>query len=549
MKLFIPLNSNDYNGICSTLSIAPVNFYSIRGYGFLRRSKSYFFTDKDIIVATSTPVFHNQKYDDCEDYGYPIFVEINSQKYPNYEPSNEDNIFFYKNSIFLCDEFTIHFRNESEQKETFIKSVKCLEAKYSQIIESKTVSNQIKIDDKVKPIKIKCNEEVVVNSEIFYQERLKDKLLGISLASVISSISNKINFKLIDLIHKIENHIPTLISQDYPDSKQVILSLIEQVKDNYSKSIQQVIFERYSSESSSFFCEELLNEKPLNSNYKTWCELILNSLYEDKDLPFLVELYKLHDFVSNTSFLNLSTKTNEGIKHIYSIIGSMQRSLKYEFRELQSKSLILAQEIIVLDLHKKQFTNTDSSESFLLIDDKDCLLEILLFFVEEIHNQSIDSFLSNRLEILTKLATKIKNKTSIESKVTLEYLRNLYTAVKNKTATFDLCNAPNQVLKTIAVLFLYGRDLEQFINNSRDLGINSSFIYLSLWASIFGAASLPKTLLDAFFISEENRNSFMEVFKTLFSPNYNLDDNEVSDMSTDTQNNKNRLQLEIEYDF
>ncbi|WP_141234809.1 hypothetical protein [Flectobacillus sp. BAB-3569] len=168
----------------------------------------------------------------------------------------------------------------------------------------------------------------------------------------------------------------------------------------------------------------------------------------------------------------------------------------------------------------------------LLENEKKYLLQCLKFFIETDNIPDLETFFTNRKNILIDLAKHFKDTIdNFDGSKEREYLVDLLKSFDSLRGGFDISRTSNEVLKSIAVLFTSGRDLLRFIENNEREEIQNSLIYYTLWGSIYGAAILPKTLTES--ITEDKSN-----VKTLISA--------YSKTFGEYQNNKTERRIETE---
>ena len=139
MKVYIPLNSNDFNSVFTTLSISPTLYYPNRKYSFKRASTTFLNENEHFLIGYENPIFHNRGID--IDNGFPILLETSiDNKYSKLiKDKTGVNYVIIDNTIFLFSDFKLIFRSERELNETLAKSLKSIETKYANIAKEKSV--------------------------------------------------------------------------------------------------------------------------------------------------------------------------------------------------------------------------------------------------------------------------------------------------------------------------------------------------------------------------------------------------------------------------
>lgn len=506
MRVYIPFNSNDFNSVFTTLSISPCSFYPNRKYSFKRATTTFLNESEDFLVGYEKPIFHNRELD--KDYGFPVLIEIEIEKNEGEWQTTDNglNYVIIDNTVFLLNNFKLLFRREKELNETFAKSLKSIETKYSAL--AKQNSEVIKVDCFVNEIPLIVFPIVNnnFNSLTFYKERKLNRILGAILGSSIAytNLTTK-EWQEISILLKFLNNNLSLFLNKVSDNnefeKKQVLEIIEKILKTYEtvEKLEEAIMLG----SNSSFTSELLNTLKQSKVFgiSAFNLLIEGLLMTSKaELPLSLKLEKLKRAI-NSKF-NSKYPSNY-IERVNNAFSDVRNKIEDEIN-LSRKNNKLAFDSLV----RPHFVNYKLEliiPEGLLENEKKYLLQCLKFFIETDNIPDLETFFTNRKTILIDLAKHFKDTIdNFDGSKEREYLVELLKSFDSLRGGFDISRTSNEVLKSIAVLFTSGRDLLRFIENNEREEIQNSLIYYTLWGSIYGAAILPKTLTES--ITEDKSN-------------------------------------------
>jgi hypothetical protein len=531
MKVYIPFNSNDFNSVFTTLSISPCSFYPNRKYSFKRATTTYLNESEDFLVGYEKPIFHNREFD--KDYGFPVLIEIEKTESEWQTTANGLNYIIIDNTVFLLNNFKLLFRREKELNETFAKSLKSIETKYAAL--AKQNSEVIKVDCFVNEIPLiqfpTFNENF--NSLTFFKERKLNRILGAILGSSIAytNLTTKEWQDISMLLRFLNNNLSLFlnkVTENNEFEKKQVLEIIDKILKTYEavEKLEEAIMLG----SNSSFTSDLLNTLKQSkifgiSAYNLLIEGLL--LSSNAELPLSLKLEKLKRAINSKFNTKYPSNYIERVTYAFS---DVRNKIEDEIN-LSRKNNKLTIDLLV----RTHFVN-DKMEVFipdsLLENEKKYLLQCLKFFIETDNILDLETFFTNRKTILIDLAKHFKDTIdNFDGSKEREYLGELLKSFDSLRGGFDISRTSNEVLKSIAVLFISGRDLLRFIENNEREEIQHSLIYYTLWGSIYGAAILPKTLTES--IAEDKSN-----VKTLISI--------YSAIIEEYQKNKTESKIEIE---
>lgn len=533
MRVYIPFNSNDFNSVFTTLSISPCSFYPNRKYSFKRATTTFLNESEDFLVGYEKPIFHNRELD--KDYGFPVLIEIDIEKTEGNWQTTENglNYVIIDNTVFLLNNFKLLFRREKELNETFAKSLKSIETKYSAL--AKQNSEVIKVDCFVNEIPLIVFPTVNnnFNSLTFFKERKLNRILGAILGSSIAytNLTTKEWQEISILLRFLNNNLSLFlnkVSDNNEFEKKQVLEIIDKILKTYEtvEKLEEAIMLG----SNSSFTSELLNTLKQSKVFgiSAFNLLIEGLLMTSKaELPLSLKLEKLKRAI-NSKF-NSKYPSNY-IERVNNAFSDVRNKIDDEIYLSRKNNKLTSDSLVV-----PNFVN-DKMELIipegLLENEKKYLLQCLKFFIETDNIPDLETFFTNRKNILIDLAKHFKDTIdNFDGSKEREYLVDLLKSFDSLRGGFDISRTSNEVLKSIAVLFTSGRDLLRFIENNEREEIQNSLIYYTLWGSIYGAAILPKTLTES--ITEDKSN-----VKTLISA--------YSKTIGEYQNNKTERQIETE---
>lgn len=535
MRVYIPFNSNDFNSIFTTLSISPCSFYPNRKYSFKRATTNFLNESEDFLVGYENPIFHNRELD--KDYGFPVLIEIEIEKTESKWLSTENgfNYLIIDKTIFLLNNFKLLFRREKELNETFAKSLKSIETKYS--ILAKQNSEVIKVDCFVNEIPLIAFPPVNYNfnSLTFYKERKLNRMLGAILGSSIAytNLTTKELQEISILFRLLNNNLSLFlnkISENNEFEKKQVLDIIDKIFKTYEtvEKLEEAIM----LEANSSFTSELLNALKQSKIFgiSAFNLLIEGSLMtSNAELPLSLKLEKLKRAI-NSKFNSKYPKNY--IERVNNSFFDVKNKIEDEIN-LTRKNNKLTPDSLVIPHFVNEKMELIIPEG-LLENEKKYLLQCLKFFIETENTPDLETFFTNRKTILIELAKHFKDTIkNFDGSEEREYLIDLLKSFDSLRGGFDISRTSNEVLKSIAVLFTSGRDLLRFIENNEREGIQNSLIYYTLWGSIYGAAILPKTLTESITEDKSNVKILFSVYSKTIGEYQNLKiENNISKIET-----------------
>jgi hypothetical protein len=512
MRVYIPFNSNDFNSVFTTLSISPCSFYPNRKYSFKRSTSTFLNENEDFLVGFENPIFHNREYDN--DYGFPILIEIEITIKDWQITANGIKYVIIGTTVFLMNDFKLLFRSEKEMNEIFAKSLKSIETKYTVL--AKCNSEIVKSDCFVSEMPLlqfpSVNDNF--NSLVFYKERKLNRILGAFLGSSIATtnIVSKEWQEISNLLRLLNNNLSLFINKVVENNdfeKKNVFDIINQILKVHERV--EILEEAIMHGSNSSFTSDLLDRLKQSKifNISVFNLLIEGLLVTSKaELPLSLKLEKLKRAINS--------KVNSKYPGTY-----VQR-INNSFSDVRSK---IEEEISLSRTNNKLSIDAlvrpvflDESIEFIIPEgllgiEKKYLEESLKYFVENDNIPDVETFFTNRKEILIKLAQHYKDTIdNFFGSKEREYLGELLNSFDSLRGGFDISRISNEVLKSIAVLFTSGRDLFRFIENNEREEVHNCLIYYTLWGSIYGAAILPKTLTESFLEDKTNVNIFISVY-------------------------------------
>lgn len=506
MRVYIPFNSNDFNSVFTTLSISPCSFYPSRKYSFKRATTTFLNESEDFLIGYEKPIFHNREFD--KDYGFPVLIEIEIEK-PESDlqmSSNGSKYFIIDNTVYLLNNFKLLFRRDKELNETFAKSLKSIESKYTNL--AKQNSEVVKVDYYVNEIPTILYPTVnsCINSLTFYEERKLNRLLGAILGSSIAytNLTSKEWQEISILLRFLNNNLSLLLNKvgDNNDfEKKQALEIIDKIQ-KIHESVEK-LEEAIMLESNSSFTSDLLNTLKQSKifNVSAFNLLIEGLLVTPKaELPLSLKLEKLKRAINSKYNSKYPSNYIDRINNSFNVI---RNKIEDEINRSR-KSNNLTPDALVKPLFLNSKLELKIPEG-LPNNEKKYFLQSLKFFIETDNIPDLETFFTNRKNILIELAKHFKDTIdNFDGSKEREYLVDLLKSFDSLRGGFGVSRTSNEVLKSIAILFTSGRDLLRFIENNEKEEIQNSLIYYSLWGSIYGAAILPKTLTES--ITEDKSN-------------------------------------------
>jgi hypothetical protein len=504
MRVYIPFNSNDFNSVFTTLSISPCSFYPNRKYSFKRATTTFLNESEDFLVGYEKPIFHKRELD--KDYGFPVLIEIEITESKWQTTANGLNYVIIDYTVFLLNNFKLLFRREKELNETFAKSLKSIETKYSAL--AKQNSEVIKVDCFVNEIPFIQFPTVNnnFNSLTFFKERKLNRILGAILGSSIAytNLTSK-EWQEISILFRLLNNNLSLFLNKVSDNNEFEKKQVLEITDKILKTYETIekLEEAIMLGSNSSFTSETLNTLKQSKVFgKPAFNLLIEGLLitSKAELPLSLKLEKLKRAI-NTKF-NSKYPSNY-VERVNNAFSDVRNKIEDEIYLSRKNNKLTIDSLV-----RPHFVN-DKMELIipegLLENEKKYLLQCLKFFIETDNISDLETFFTNRKTILIDLAKHFKDTIdNFDGSKEREYLVELLKSFDSLRGGFDISRTSNEVLKSIAVLFTSGRDLLRFIENNEREEIQHSLIYYTLWGSIYGAAILPKTLTES--ITEDESN-------------------------------------------
>ncbi len=526
MKVYIPFNSNDFNSVFTTLSISPCSFYPNRKYSFKRSSTSIINENEDFLVGFNQPVFHNRELDN--DYGFPVLLETNFEiSEQEFAEANSGIKYFpIEKTIFLTNDFKLLFRSEKEMNETFAKSLKSIETKYTSL--AKINSTVLKQDFYVSDLpKLKFpSHNLTSNTTTFKRERKLNKILGTILGSSIAYLNSTTKEwqEITNLIRFLNNNLSLYLNKigdrnDFEKTQSLeIISKISRVFENIEKLEETIMLDSNISSDilNSFKSFTIFNVPVFN--------LLIEGLLSSPKIELPISL-KLEKLIRAINSKYNSKYPNNYIDRVNSAFNDLKTSIEKEIFLSRKNNVISNDGIITFDI-------LDSNVHILLpqiLNQKETeyLEQTISFFIKTDSIIDIEYFFVNRKEILIELANHFKTsiKSFPESKER-QYLIDLLKSFDSLRGGFNIAQTDNEVLKTIAILFTSGRDLLRYIENNEREQINNPIIYYSIWGAIYGASIIPKTLTEVIAESNTNLKTIISAFDHTIKTFNSFTDNE-----------------------
>lgn len=519
MKVYIPFNSNDFNSVFTTLSISPCSFYPNRKYSFKRATTTLLNENKDFLIGYEKPIFHNKELD--KDYGFPVLIETEIDKSESelQTTSNGIRYFIIDNTVFLLNNFKLLFRREKELSETFAKALKSIETKYAAL--AKQNSDVVKVDyfvNELPSIQYPLVNQNL-NSVTFLKERKLNRLLGAILGSSIaySNFISKEWQEISVLLRLLNNNLSLYLNKigdnnDYEKKQSlVIIDKILKVHEIVEKIEEAIMLD-----SNAIFTSDLLNSLKQSKifNISAFDLLIEGLLVSPRtELPLSLKLEKLKRAI-NTKFN--SKYPNTYIEKANNLFSDVRVKIEREIN-LSRKNNNLSRDALV----RPRFISNKLElvlPNHLPVLESNYLVESLYFFIENDNIPDLETFFTNRKEILIDLAKHFKGTIeNFDSSKERKYLIDLLKSFDSLRSGFYISGTPNEVLKSLAVLFTSGRDLLRFIENNEREEIQNPLIYYTLWGSIYGAAILPKTLTEIITDDKSNVKTLILAFNDIIT--------------------------------
>lgn len=507
MKIYIPFNSNDFNSVFATLTVSPLLYIQNRSYSYKRGTLAKLNCREDIIIGFKEPIFHGEEYDNDE--GYPLLLKLDLSVEPDCL-IRDDMGFEYvviSKTLHMFEEFSILFRSKSELDDTFLRARKSLETKYivlaksnSSVCENYVLTNTFPSFNNLPKSELDLNQ--IKEGELI--NKMLGVILGSSIASVnqISSEWKEISTYLTRLKNQLILYLDDHSSQrDYwrIDMQQTLVLLCKAYES--VENIDEVIVRDH-----GWSSNDVVKMKELSlfgqSVYQRAIDNVIKTV--DGDLPVVFAMRKMLMIASS----NFNANSKSSIVELFvKTLRMVEQKINAEITNLVRKNKFSPSELVHF---KEKHGDIKLKIPFNLpVNETEYLEQAIMFFLFETRVTTADDFFQHRDEILIGLAKYFRKEISsfIESNER-DYLLVLLNSFQNPALAFDVRKINNDVVRSIAILFISGRDLLKYIEVNEKFNIIHSGIYLSLWGAIYGAASIPKTIT-------ENSTNLLENCKAL----------------------------------
>ncbi|MFQ6539733.1 MULTISPECIES: hypothetical protein [Aphanothece] len=515
MKLFIPSNSNNLSIIASTLSIAPCGVYKTQIFGYRRSSMTRLSPLENVLIALSEhapPSFHRHPFDNDDEGGYPMYIEIDSSLLPQFVPADEqNNVFYTHQTVYLLDGFRLHFRNITEQTESQAKLLKTIEAKYYTLVKERSVFGDIGLSDS--PL---INQSFELNhSSSVHDAFVLDKAFGASLCGALAILlSNELDISI--PMQKIINMIPLVLDRSSDGTRSAATEALEELDHAiklYEKdhSPNQEISKRYG-----------IDLRCLQTNPKN-CEaidlgamLLPYCLKEGTDQPFLFRLYRLRELLVNHSSGNQTKTDSKDLKSLGARLFASyddDRLAKLSSAKLEKNHILFydcSKQKLVYKLHRNRMSPTDKS-----------MLDVIchyLIFKSSTPFRNPDAFWPTRSSVLESIVNELKESSLVsDHQTSLGFLRSIYLGLDDPLFSLGGLPTPGIVMVSLAVLVLYGRNISSFITSCKEFCDGDILPGLILWGSTYGATSFPKTVAAPLCENPSSLNTLIKSYKEAYA--------------------------------
>lgn len=497
VRVYIPFNSNDFNSVFTTLSISPRSFYATRKYSFRRATATLLNKSDDYLIAYEKPIFHNKERDN--ENGLPVLIEINIEESEYKIQTNFDEVKYivFESTLFLFNEFRLIFRTKQELDEVFARSLMSLEAKYINLAKERSTiisADQYAVEDLPKLKLPLINRHY--NPITFRRERVLNRLFGVVLGCAIghsSSISNEWR-EISILLRKLNNILSLYINKVGDDNayeKTRALDVIDQIIkvhgiiENQDETILL----------GSTFTMDVFHSLKQSTVFNVRAfDLLIEGLLAvgSSDLPLSLQLNKLKRAINSRFHSNFPSNYVEKINTAFS---DVKAKIENETSSSRSENQITP-DVLAKPLFENHRMGLQLPGYFTPIDHA-YLVECLCFFIQKEDIADVEALFINRKAILIHLAKHFKaHIEDFDSSKEREYLLELLNSFDNIRGRFHIDGSSSEVLKTLGILFTSGRDILKFIENCEREGIQNPSIYFMIWAGVYGASAIPKTLTE-----------------------------------------------------
>lgn len=535
MKIYIPFNSNDFNNIFSTLTISPVGFYPLRNFGFKRASSSIFNNLQYTLIGYNVPIFSRRDF--SENDGYVINLEVESDtEYPSVKTKG---VTYYEitDTVFLFKGFRLIFRSEFELRETFARSLKSIETKFTGMAKrhsvlAKEFGDILWVETS---FKFKGKDDLR-NTISFEKERRINKVLGTTLGFFIglnNSVGGEFG-KLKALKRELEN-LSTIFSNSVNSKtdngeKERLLNCLNEIYSFYEhlESLNETLLLNSIGLSSTLF-SDLLSSTIYGVSI---LDLIKSGLteYNFEILPMQLKIDVARRCIESKYNIKYP---DSYLSRIDDILLRIRRDINDLINDKKSKKDFNEDELFILT---GATPIAFKSESAILSKEKKYLEFVIDFFVNQDYILNVETFFSERGAILSQLGNHLKlNISEFDNSDAKKFLLNLFDSFKNLRSAFKANAIESEVFRSLAVLFTTGRDLYKYFDNVIYAGVENLNVPLSIWGSVYGYSSIPKTYTEEFF----NTDYKGEILTKVFQKNLMviLEKEKVSKDATETNSN------------
>lgn len=488
-KLYIPTSSLNFNNILSSESISPASFYAKRGFGYKRFEKvEPNNLDNRIILYQRYPRF---EIVDKEIENFPLIIEIDSQTV-NEDVIQEYGDVFYSDQTIYLNPFTTFFifRNFDERMATMSKAEPSIETKMVVLYQKNFVLEPQEFKGCVFD-KISIDDSHKDNSRHISYDRKLNKLKGL-LYSYLLAANRSISKDSVILkknVKQLRNTLSAVVTS--PDGKATY-SQQTQLKGLYNL-INDMLAQAYISpiikqKSDIYGCDfiHLLKSENL---YETWIrQNYLNKFQiapfypssKDKDKEFIIYLQNVEKTIESITYQNKSN-------------------------------------IDVSCLPELQFNRIKN-----ISGQKEFLIKLFNEFLEEAYTS--EEFVQSRYEFAKAGGAIFKEelRDTWNGSSWQNYINALLKNLNEYTA-FDIKTVNNHTLESFAAFCQKGEyDIDKLEDYLITNEISDFRIAFGLWGITFGFASIPKTLTNDLFLSDD-RNYITAVYKHIFKELHNIE--------------------------
>ncbi|GGH71723.1 hypothetical protein HNQ91_003287 [Filimonas zeae] len=528
MKTYIPFNSNDFNSVFTTLSISPAVFYNNRGFSYKRSSVCLLSPNPKFLLGFDLPVFHLKKND--WDEGVPLLLEVDLDL-GEFDCRLDNHGFRYKainRTIFLVASFKVLFRAQQELDEVFARSLKSIEAKYVDYAKTNSQVAKDFISIENIPDFFYPKENNNLTEAYFYNERFVDRMFGAVLGGLIGCLNSlpaswmDISKLLRELNNKLAIYVNRLNGANEVDKDSLFILTSE----FYAKWQKVETLETTILLSSNMSTEDIDRVKSLSVLGVSVFELLIQGLVvgQLKELPVSLLIKRLE--------LAIKAKYNSRfpvsyIEKLDRALSDLNSSIEGEIDKFKDSNLFCSNII--------RFTKSDSRGVGIILNtdfgfvEGEYLKETVLFFLRFDGIVNVDAFFSDRRGVLIELANHFKkNIADFDDSEERKYLLRLMKSFESLRDGFNITSIDNEVLRVLGILFTSGRDLSHFIDNLESELISNLGAALCIWGTVYGAASLPKTLMKGLGDNIANTRILIDGFAAIIK-DFTLETSDSSD--------------------